>query len=115
MGHLRTKTMRKAGWVIIKKHCIHLGNDFHTNKRTGKGTTIIPSEKPHNKTAGCVTHLMKQIQRGLVTSIKLQGEERERMNHYVPEFSALGQEMAEVDPDTKEMLKLLNLGSLSKP
>ena len=57
---------------------------------------------------------MKRISRGPVRgiSLKLQEEERERRMDVVPDRSALDADTIDVDPDTKDMLKSMNMGNL---
>ena len=88
--------------------------DFQTNKRVCEEVAIIPSKALKNKIAGYATHLMKRIQRGPVRgiSLKLQEEERERRMDFVPEVSAVDTDVIEVDPETKAMLRSLELGQL---
>ncbi|CAG8493118.1 1412_t:CDS:2, partial [Diversispora eburnea] len=102
-GRVRTKTVKRGSRVIIEKYYPRLTLDFQTNKKICDEVAIIPSKRLRNKIAGFTTHLMKRIQRGPVRGIsfKLQEEERERKDNYVPEVSALQVENIEIDPDTK--------------
>lgn len=54
---------------------------------------------------------MKRIQRGPVRgiSLKLQEEERERRLDFIPAVSALAKEQVDVDADTNEMLKAMDM------
>lgn len=104
--------------MLIEKYYPRLSAvDFHQNKKVIDEVAIVPSKRLRNKIAGFTTHLMKCIQRGPVRGIsfKLQEEERERKDQYVPDVSALDTSAAgglEVDPDTKEMLRSVGFDSL---
>jgi small subunit ribosomal protein S17e len=111
----RTKTVKRASKVLIEKYYPRLTLDFQTNKKIASEVAIIPSKRLRNKIAGFTTHLMKRIQRGPVRGIsfKLQEEERERKDNYIPEFSALDTSAIEIDTDTKALLKSLNFEDLA--
>eukprot|EP00003_Mantamonas_plastica_P010060 TRINITY_DN1945_c0_g2_i1.p1 TRINITY_DN1945_c0_g2~~TRINITY_DN1945_c0_g2_i1.p1 ORF type:complete len:110 (-),score=32.15 TRINITY_DN1945_c0_g2_i1:70-399(-) len=88
--------------------------DFQVNKKICDEVAQIPSKRLRNKIAGYITHLMYRIQKGPVRGIsfKLQEEERERKDNYVPDVSAVNTEIIEVDPETKNMLQSLGMASL---
>ncbi|KAF1982623.1 ribosomal protein S17e, partial [Aulographum hederae CBS 113979] len=120
MGRVRNKTVKRSSRIIIERYYPRLTLDFEVNKRICDEVAIIASKRLRNKIAGYTTHLMKRIQRGPVRGIsfKLQEEERERKDQYVPEISALdftqnsedGQ--LHVDGLTKDMLKSMGFDSL---
>merc|ERR1711998_466634 len=116
MGRVRNKTVKRSSKKIIERYYTRLTLDFHTNKRICDEIATIPSKKLRNKIAGFITHLMKRIQEGPVRgiSIKLQEEERERRDNYVPEVSQLqpGDEGIVIDAETKEMLREMEFGNL---
>jgi len=117
MGRVRTKTVKKVARLIIERYYTRLTLDFHTNKRICDEIAQIPSKKLRNKISGFITHLMKRIQQGPVRgiSIKLQEEERERRDNYVPETSSLepGDEGIAVDNETRAMLAAMDFGNLA--
>ncbi|KAG2224371.1 hypothetical protein INT45_006771 [Circinella minor] len=115
MGRVRTKTVKKASRVLIEKYYPRLTLDFQTNKKICDEVAIISSKRLRNKIAGFTTHLMKRISRGPVRGIsfKLQEEERERRDNYVPEQSALDTSAIEIDPETEELLKSINFAGLT--
>lgn len=57
---------------------------------------------------------MRRIEKGPVRgiSLKLQEEERERKDNYVPEVSAVDVDTIEIDADTKAMLRHMDMGNL---
>merc|ERR1712108_111044 len=97
-----------------EKYYPRLTTDFHVNKKICEEVATWASKRLRNKIAGFTTHLMKRISRGPVRGIsfKLQEEERERKDNYVPEFSAVDIENIEVDSDTKNMLASMGMANL---
>eukprot|EP00178_Gracilaria_changii_P012001 TRINITY_DN3391_c0_g1_i1.p1 TRINITY_DN3391_c0_g1~~TRINITY_DN3391_c0_g1_i1.p1 ORF type:complete len:133 (-),score=22.20 TRINITY_DN3391_c0_g1_i1:91-489(-) len=114
MGRVRTKTVKKSAKVIIEKYYPKLTTDFQMNKSICDEVARIPSKRLRNKIAGYMTHLMRRISRGPVRGIsfKLQEEERERKDNYVPEVSAVKTAGIPIDEDTRAMLKALGMESL---
>merc|ERR1711920_261026 len=110
----RTWAVKKAARVIVEKYYAKLTLDFQLNKKIAEEVATIPSKRLRNKIAGFTTHLMKRIQRGPVRgiSLKLQEEERERRMEYVPDRSEVDIEAIQVDPDTRDMLKELDMDKL---
>merc|ERR1712080_482964 len=110
MGRVRTKTVKKASRRFIEKYYTRLTLDYYTNASIVNEFASIPTKRLRNQIAGFITHTMKRIQKGPVRgiSIKLQEEERERRDNYVPEVSALEKDV-EVDAVTAEMIKAMDL------
>merc|ERR1712139_703911 len=112
MGRVRTKTVKRASRAIIEKYYGKLTKDFHFNKRIIDDIAVIQSKRMRNKIAGFTTHLMKRIEKGPVRgiSLKLQEEERERKQDFIPDRSEV--DIANINFDNKmvkQMIKELGI------
>ena len=114
MGRIRTKTTKRAARLIIERYYGQLSFDFQDNKRVCDEVATIPSKRMRNKIAGYVTHLMTRLARGPVRNIsfKLQEEEREKRDNWMPNESSLNQPTINIDSDTKAMLDAIGLDKL---
>lgn len=67
-----------------------------------------------NKIAGYVTHLMRRLDRGPVRGIsfKLQEQEREKRDNWMPETSRLNTPVITIDSDTQAMLAAIGLDKI---
>ena len=114
MGRIRTKTTKRAARLVIERFYGQLGFDFQDNKRVCEEVATIPSKRMRNKIAGYVTHLMRRLEKGPVRGIsfKLQEQEREKRDNWMPSDSRLNAPTITVDSETKEMLAHIGLGDL---
>ena len=114
MGRIRTKTTKRAAKLVIERFYGQLSFDFQDNKRVCDDVATIPSKRMRNKIAGYVTHLMRRLEKGPVKGIsfKLQEQERERRDNWMPTESYLNQSTIHVDAETKEMLKAIGLENM---
>ena len=114
MGRIRTKTTKRAARLVIERFYGQLSFDFQDNKRVCDEVATIPSKRMRNKIAGYVTHLMRRLERGPVRGIsfKLQEQEREKRDNWMPKESRLDQARIMVDNDTKQMLAAIGLGEM---
>ncbi|OHS97379.1 40S ribosomal protein S17-B [Tritrichomonas foetus] len=114
MGRIRTKTTKRAARLVIERFYGQLSFDFQDNKRVCDEVATIPSKRMRNKIAGYVTHLMRRLERGPVRNIsfKLQEEEREKRDNWMPSESSLNTPTVNIDADTKAMLEAIGLGKM---
>ena len=111
MAKIRNKSVKRASRKIIEAHYPKLSTLFIDNKKVFSSGKIakIATKRLRNKVVGYTTRLMIRLQKGAVNgiSLKLQEEEREKRDNYVPEKSVFDVQGTEGSPETYEMLKQL--------
>jgi small subunit ribosomal protein S17e len=107
MGRVSNKVVKRAAKQIVEKQYSRLTLDFYHNRSIIADVAEIPSKTLRNKVSGYATRLMKRIRYGKVKgiSIKIQEEERERRENYVPTESIVDLERIEVDPVSMAMVE----------
>lgn len=111
MGRVSNKIVKKAAKQIVENHYQRLTMDFYYNRSVVKDVALIPNKVLCNKVSGYTTRLMKRIRYGKVkgVSIRIQEEEREKRESFVPSESIIDVERVEVDPVTMNMIKDVGL------
>eukprot|EP00703_Trepomonas_sp_PC1_P005256 JAP91350.1 Ribosomal protein S17 [Trepomonas sp. PC1] len=115
MARVRTKTVKRAARKLVESHYNRFNKSFADNKRAivdGK-LAIIPTKRLRNKIAGYATRLMARLDKGQAirgVSLKLQQEEREKRDNYVPEKSFFENNFSRCTIEAAEMLKSLGFG-----
>lgn len=111
MAKIANKTVKRAARKIIEIHYNKLSVNWDENKKAfnNKQSPLakIPTKSLKNKIIGYTTRLMKRIQKGPVRgiSLKLQEQERERRDNYVPDKSVFDVDKVKASVETLNMLK----------
>ncbi|KAH0575554.1 Ribosomal protein S17 [Spironucleus salmonicida] len=109
MAKIRTKTVKRASRKVIEAHFNKLSHDYTENKKAFRSNKIakVQTKRLRNKIVGYTTRLMVRLQKGPINgiSLKLQEEERERRDNYVPERSLFEIEKLTCSEDTYQMTK----------
>ena len=111
MARVRTKTVKRAARKLVEVHCDKFTQNFEENKQAViKGKLAkIPTKRLRNKIVGYTTRIMVRLQKGPVNGVnlKLQEEERQKRDNYVPKKSYFEVAQSSQSVETAEMLKAI--------
>ena len=118
MARVRTKTVKRAARKLVEVHCDKLNQNFEDNKQAiVKGRLAkIPTKRLRNKIIGYTTRIMVRLQKGPVhgVNLKLQEEERQKRDNYVPKKSYFEVAQSSQSVETAEMLKAIGFSQFVK-